>query len=349
VIEIEPPRCSFSSDNAAGVLDEVMAALVEANEGGAVAYGADRWTETAKQRFNEIFDAPTEVAFTWGGTGANVVALASLLRPWEAVIVAASGHINVDECGAVERFSGAKIIDLPSEDGKLRPDQLAPLMSVRGDQHHSQPAVVSITQSTEYGTLYSATEITAICEEAHRLGLRVHLDGARISNATAALGGDLASFTTAAGVDVVSFGGTKAGMMYGEAIVFLRPELAADVRFVRKQAAQLPSKMRFVAAQFNALLADGLWVRSAAHANSMATMLAEQAGQVDQVLLRSMPEVNAVFARLPRAAIDTLQQWSFFWDWDPAIDEVRWMTSFATTPEDVERFVEGLRCVLDGS
>jgi threonine aldolase len=320
VIEIEPPRCSFSSDNAAGVLDEVMAALVEANEGGAVAYGADRWTETAKQRFNEIFDAPTEVAFTWGGTGANVVALASLLRPWEAVIVAASGHINVDECGAVERFSGAKIIDLPSEDGKLRPDQLAPLMSVRGDQHHSQPAVVSITQSTEYGTLYSATEITAICEEAHRLGLRVHLDGARISNATAALGGDLASFTTAAGVDVVSFGGTKAGMMYGEAIVFLRPELAADVRFVRKQAAQLPSKM-----------------------------LAEQAGQVDQVLLRSMPEVNAVFARLPRAAIDTLQQWSFFWDWDPAIDEVRWMTSFATTPEDVERFVEGLRCVLDGS
>ena len=285
------------------------------------------------------------MAFCWGGTGANVVGLQCLLRPWEGVICPDTAHINVDECGAPERFTGAKLLALPTPDGKLRPEQIAPLLHVVGDEHHVQPRVVSITQSTESGTLYRPDEIAALAEVAHAHDLYLHLDGARLANAAAALG-DVRSFTTEAGVDVLTFGATKAGAMYGEAVVFLRPGLGEQVRFVRKQAAQLPSKMRFVAAQFEALLTDDLWVRSADRANGLALLLAHRlAGRPGVEVVRA-PEVNSVFLRLPSAAaVAELQSWSFVWDWDVAAHEVRAMTSFATTPDDVERFAAGVAAI----
>ena len=337
-----PPAHSFASDNAAGVLPEVMEALAAANDGSALAYGEDRWTERAIDDIRGLFGRPVDVAFCWGGTGANVVALQAMLRPHQAVICPTGAHINVDECGAPERFCGAKLIDVPTPDGKLRPEQIEAQLHGLGDQHHVQPRVVSITQSTELGTLYQPEEVAAICEVAHRNGLLVHLDGARLTNAAAALGGDIGSTTVDAGVDVVSLGGTKAGLMYGEAVVFCTPGLADDVAFIRKQSAQLPSKMRYVAAQFSALLADDRWHSAARHANAMAALLATRVDTVPGVEVSHRPEVNAVFARVPTASLAELQAWSFFWEWDHATTEVRWMTSWQTTAEDVDRFVTGV-------
>ena len=341
-----PPERSFASDNAAGVHPDVMAAIQTANAGHALAYGSDAWTARAIDRFRELFGRDVDVLFTFGGTGANIVGLQCLLAPWHAVICPASSHINTDECGSPERFTGSKLIDVPTADGKLRPEQVTDHLHGLRDEHHVQPHVVAITQSTENGTLYSADEVAALADVAHANGLLVHLDGARIGNATAALGGDVRSFTVDAGVDVLSFGGTKAGAMYGEAVVFLTPGLADGARFVRKQAAQLPSKMRYVAAQFEALLTDDLWIRNGRHANEMAARLADRVEAVDGVKLLRRPEVNSVFASLPRPAIDALQAWSFFWDWDVAADEVRWMTSYDTTDEDLDRFVAGVREAL---
>ena len=262
-----------------------------------------------------------------------------------------AAHIAVDECGAPERFTGAKLIDVAAPHAKLVPEQISEHLHLLGDEHHVQPAVVSITQSTEAGTLYTADEVAAICDTAHAAGLRVHMDGARIANATAALGGTvdaLRATTVDAGVDVISFGGTKAGMMYGEAVVFLDPSLGRDVKFVRKQAGQLPSKMRYVAAQFEALLADDLWISLARSANARAVELADALAGIEGVRLSRRPEVNSVFASLPRPAIDQLQAWSFFWDWDVHIDEVRWMTSWATDADDIAAFVAGVRAVCPG-
>lgn len=344
--DLPAPTISFASDNAAAVHPAVMEALVAANDGSALAYGADAWTARVESRFADLFGRETTVALCWGGTGANVVALQSLLRPWQAVICTDAAHIAVDECGAPERFTGAKLIDVPAPDAKLVPEQISEHLHLLGDEHHVQPAVVSITQSTEAGTLYSVDEIAAICETAHAAGLRVHMDGARIANATAALGGtvdSLRAMTVDAGVDVISFGGTKAGMMYGEAVVFLDAALGRDVKFVRKQAGQLPSKMRYVAAQFEALLADDLWITLAASANARAEELAGALDGIEGVRLSRRPEVNSVFASLDRAVIDRLQAWSFFWDWDVHIDEVRWMTSWATDAADIAAFVAGVR------
>ena len=328
-----------------------MDALVAANHGSALAYGSDAWTERTTQSFSALFDTDVEVALCWGGTGANVVALQCLLQPWQAVICTESAHIAVDECGAPERFTGSKLIGVSAPAGKMTVQQVSDQLHVLGDQHHVQPGVVSITQSTESGTLYRAAEIAEIASVAHEAGMTVHMDGSRIANATAALGGTcdaLREMTTGSGVDVISFGGTKAGMMYGEAVVFLRPELGRDVRFVRKQAGQLSSKMRFIAAQFEALLADDLWLDLAASANAQAHHLATTVAQIEGVTLARRPEVNSVFATLPRPVIDRLQQWSFFWDWDVHIDEVRWMTSWATTDDDIETFAAGVRAALQG-
>jgi threonine aldolase len=349
--ELPPPTISFASDNAAAVHPAVMDAMVAANDGSALAYGADAWTDRVERRFAELFGTDVTVALCWGGTGANVVALQSLLRPWQAVICTDSAHIAVDECGAPERFTGAKLIDVAAPHAKLLPEQITEHLHLLGDEHHVQPAVVSITQSTEAGTLYTADEVAAICDTAHAAGLRVHMDGARIANATAALGGTvdaLRATTVDAGVDVISFGGTKAGMMYGEAVVFLDPSLGRDVKFVRKQAGQLPSKMRYVAAQFEALLADDLWISLARSANARAVELADALAGIEGVRLSRRPEVNSVFASLPRPAIDQLQAWSFFWDWDVHIDEVRWMTSWATDADDIAAFVAGVRAVCPG-
>ena len=337
---------SFASDNASGVHPEIMDALVVANHDHALAYGSDPWTERATQRFRELFNAPVEVCFVWGGTGANVVALQSLLAPWDAVVCTEHAHIAVDECGAPERFTGAKLLTVPSANGKLTAEDVVRSQGGRGDEHHSQPTVVSVTQATECGTVYSPSELSTLCETARAHEMTVHLDGARIANAVAALGCDVRAVTTDAGVDVVSFGGTKNGMMYGEAVVFLTPELGANARFIRKQATQLPSKMRFVAAQFEALLTNDLWLRNARHANSMAVLLADAVRDIPGVSLAREPEVNGVFATLPAAAIAPLQDQSFFWMWDEAEHVVRWMTSYDTTPEDVAQFAARVRAAL---
>jgi len=315
----DAPEGSFASDNAAGVAPEVMAALAEANTPAALAYGQDRWSAELVERFRELFDAPVETLVCWGGTGANVVGLASVLQPWQAE---------------------------PSDDGKLTPESLDRHLPWRGVEHHPQPAVVSISQVTEMGTVYTSEQIAALAEACHRAGLLLHLDGARLANAVAATGDGPDVMVREAGVDVMTFGATKNGAMYGEAVVWLRPELADRARFIRKQAGQLPSKARFIAAQLLALLDDDLWIRLAAHANAMARDLADRVATIDGVVLENEPAANAVFARLPAAAIGPLQDWSFFWPWDPARDMVRWMTSFATTTEDVERFAAGVAAVM---
>ena len=337
---------SFASDNASGVHPAVMDALIAANVDHALAYGDDAWTERATQHFREVLGAPVEVCFVWGGTGANVVSLQSLLQPWNAVACTATAHIAVDECGAPERFTGSKLLTFPSVDGKLTPADVEAAQVGRGDEHHAQATVVSVTQSTECGTLYSVAELTAVCEAAHGFGMKVHLDGARLGNAVAALGCDVRALTIDAGVDVVSFGGTKNGMMYGEAVVFCDPALGANAKFIRKQATQLPSKMRFVAAQFDALLTDDLWIRNAAHANAMAQRLAAATRDIPGVTLAREPEVNSVFVRLPAARIAKLQAESFFWMWDETVDEVRWMTAFDTTEADIDTFAATVRRVL---
>jgi len=342
----EPPARLFASDNASGVHPAVFEALAAANEGHALAYGSDQWTTRATARFRELLGVDAEVVFAWGGTGANVVGLQCLLAPWQAVICAETAHISVDECGAPERFTGSKLLDLPTADGKLRPEQVLAQLHGQGDQHHVQARVVSITQSTEMGTLYGADEIAALAAVCHAHDLLLHVDGARISNAVAALDTDLRSLVVDTGVDVLTFGGTKDGLMYGEAVLFLKPELGVHARFVRKQAAQLPSKMRYVSAQFEALLTDDLWLRNARHANAMARLLADAVADIEGVSVLHPPEVNAVFARLPRAAIEPLADWSFFWVWDAEEDLVRWMCSFDTTEADVERFAAGVAAVV---
>jgi threonine aldolase len=324
-----------------------MEALARANHGHALAYGADPWTERAVGAIRELFGHGVEVAFTWGGTGANVVGLQCLLAPYQAVICPATAHIAVDECGAPERFTGCKLIDVPTDDGKLTPAHVLDQLHGLGDEHHVQPRVVSITQSTELGTLYSADEIGALADVAHGHGMTVHMDGARIANAAVALGMDVRSFTVDVGVDVISFGGTKNGMMYGEAVVYLDAALARSAPYLRKQVTQLPSKMRFISAQFTALLTDDLWLRSAAQANAMAGRLYERVHDVAGVELGAPPAVNSLFPRLPKDAIERLRAWSFFYDWDPAAQQVRWMTSFDTTEDDVERFAAGVRAALD--
>ncbi len=296
------PQGSFASDNAAGVSPEVMEALAAANHGPALAYGQDPWTEAAVARIRELFDAPVEVVLCWGGTGANVVGLATLLQPWQSVLCTDTAHIVVDECGAPARFTGSTITPLPHHDGKLRPEALAPFLDWLGTEHHPQPAVVSISQSTEMGTVYTVDEVAELCDHAHRAGLRVHVDGARIANAVAATGADLRQLIRDPGVDVLTFGLTKNGAMYGEAVVFLRPELAAAAKYVRKQAGQLPSKARFVAAQISALLTDDLWLRNARHANHQAVVLADRLATVPGVVVPRPPEVNAVFAQVPGIA-----------------------------------------------
>lgn len=345
------PRCAFASDNAAGAHPAVMEAVVAANEGHALAYGADRWTASVEAGFRDLFGGSVESFVVWNGTGANVMALATMVRPGDAVVCTDWAHIAVDETGAPERALGAKILTLPSPAAKLVPQQLEDLDHLRGVQHHAQPGVVSITQSTELGTLYSADEIAALCDTAHRMGMRVHLDGARIANATAALGADVAalrSFTVDAGVDVVSFGGTKAGIMGGEAVVYLDPSLAERAKYVRKQVNQLPSKMRFVAAQLAALLEGERWISLAAHANSMAQRLYEATRTIPGVAFDAPPVVNSVFPCLPHEVIDPLRDWCFFWDWDVRRHQVRWMTAWDTTVEDIDRFAAGVRHLLTG-
>jgi threonine aldolase len=338
-----PPDQSFASDNAAGAHPRVIEALRDANVGAALPYGQDPWTTRSSERFRALFEADAEVFYTYGGTGANVVALQCLLAPHEAVICPSSAHLNVDECGAPERFTGAKLIDVPCPDGKLSPGVVRALLQASHDEHQVTPRVIAISQPTELGTLYTVEEIGELARLAHEHGLFLYVDGARIANAVAALGCSVRELTCGAGVDVLTFGGTKNGLLYGEAVVFLRPELAHRARFARKQAGQLASKMRFIAAQFDVLLEDDLWLANAANANDMAGRLASRVAGLPNVEIIRPVEVNGLFARLPAPLLSQLQNWSFFWNWDLNDNVVRWMTSFATSDEDVTRFAEGVR------
>ncbi len=343
-VPVSPER-RFASDNNAGVHPRVLEAIVAANSGHATAYGDDSWTRRAESVFRELFDSEVESFMVWGGTGANVMALATMLSPAGAVLCTDAAHINVDETGAPERVLGSKLIDVPHDNGRLRPDQIREFAHFTGVMHHVQPSVLSITQSTEWGTLYSPEEIGVLCETAHSMGMTVHLDGARIANATAALGGSveaLRSFTIDAGVDVVSFGGAKNGMMHGEAVVYLNTSLARSAPYVRKQVTQLPSKVRYISAQFIALLEDGLWIENATHANSMATRLYERVAGLSAVRLSGPPAVNSLYPVLPADRIDALRDWSFFYDWSVHDHQVRWMTSWDTTEADIDAFAEGV-------
>ena len=325
----------------------MLEAIARANQGHALAYGDDQWTRQCEGAFRDLFGDVTTL-LTFNGTGANVLALSTLLGPVEAVVCTDGAHIALDEAGASERILGAKLMDLPAVDGKLHPEQIDEVAHLLGSPHHAQPAVVSITQSTELGTVYSADEVAAICDAAHRLGMTVHIDGARIANAAAALGGTeamLRSFTVDAGVDVLTFGGTKNGLLGGEAVVFLRPELAGRAEYLRKQVTQLASKMRFVAAQFLALLTDDLWLELAGHANAMARQLYAATTVIPGVELAAPPQVNSLFPLLSPELGKPLQDWSFFWPWDPSRHQYRWMTAWDTTDEDVAGFAGGVAAV----
>ena len=261
------PTASFASDNAAGVCPQVMDALAEANRGPALAYGQDRWTEKGVRDLQDLFEAPVEVLFCWGGTGANIAGLATLVQPWQSIITVDSAHIVVDEAGGPARFTGAQISTVPHVGGKLVPEAVVPFLSWRGVEHHPQPRVLMVSQVTEMGTVYEADELAALADLAHRHDLLLYVDGARLANAVVATGLSVTSMLRDTGVDAVTFGLTKNGAMFGDAVVFLRPELADHARFVRKQAGQLVSKSRFVGAQVSALLRDDLWLANAANAN----------------------------------------------------------------------------------
>ena len=348
------PGRAFASDNAAGAHPRILDAVSEANAGHALAYGDDPLTRRCEEAFAELFDSDVTTRLTFNGTGANIVALAtlqgSLPGPHHAIVCTDWAHIDADETGAPERVLATKLIDLPSPDAKLTPDQLRGLRHLQGVPHHAQPGVVSITQATELGTLYSPAEISALCDTAHEMGFLVHLDGARIANATAALGGTreaLRAFTTDAGVDAVSFGGTKNGLLGAEAVVFLNAAGATGSEYVRKQVTQLPSKMRFLAAQFVAALEDDLWIELADHANEMATELHRLTSVIPGVSLDEKPDVNSLFPCLPADMIGPLREWCFFWPWDISRNQVRWMTSWDTEIGDVEQFAEGVRTLAE--
>lgn len=334
---------TFASDNNAPAAPEILQAISEANEGDAVSYGADAYTERARERLREIFGDGSDAYFVFNGTGANVMALSTLLKPYEAVICPASAHLQTDECGAFERFAGCKILPIESPDGKLRPEHLEPFAGKTPDQHHVVPRVISISQSTEWGTLYTPQEIRELCEFAHSEGWYVHVDGARIANAAAALNMGLRESTRDLGVDVLSFGGTKNGLLFGEAVVYFDKALhGGSAPFARKQGMQLPSKMRYVAAQFLALLEDERWRKYASHANAMAKRLEERLRGVPGVRITRPVECNAIFATLDRRAIPAIQREYFFYAFDEAMPEVRWMTHHATRPQDVDAFADAV-------
>ena len=332
----------FASDNHAGAHPDVLAAIADANEGHAGAYGGDPWTERVEELFREHFGDDARGFCVFNGSGANVTTLDALTRSFEAVICTETAHMHVDECGAPERVAGAKLYTVATEHGKLAPGDVGRWEARRGDDHHAQQRIVSITQATELGTVYTTAETRAIADAAHALDMLLHVDGARLANAAASLGLTLRELTTDCGVDVVSFGATKNGLLFGDAVVFLRPELADGFEFVRKQLGQLASKMRFLSAQFEALLASDLWLRNASHANAMAARLAAAVRELPGIEIMHPVEANGVFARLPRAAIDKLLNElpgePPFHVWDEQAGVVRWMCAWDTSAEDVDEF-----------
>ncbi|MFN7727784.1 MAG: threonine aldolase family protein [Bdellovibrio sp.] len=334
---------SFGSDNHSGVHPKLMQALVLANQDHAPAYGTDDWSQRATLEFQKLFGTSSETFFVFNGTAANVTALSTCVRSFESVLCSAVSHLNVDECGAPEFFTGAKLLPLEHTNGILDLGTLTASLVRRGDQHFSQARVVSLTQPTEYGTCYSVQQIRDICSWAHQEKLFVHIDGARLANAVVALKTSFKEMLTETGVDVVSFGGTKNGLMFGEAVVFLNPTLAESYKYIRKQSAQLPSKTRFVAAQFLAYIKDELWRDIAQHSLAQAQKLRISLEEIRQVEITTPTQSNAVFVRLPKPWIKPLREHSFFYVWNEKTFECRLMTSWDTSHEDIESFVRKMK------
>lgn len=333
----------FGSDNHAGIHPRILEAIISANTEHAPSYGTDDWTEKANAEFKKHFGPEAQVYFVFNGTAANVTALKAMTKSYQAVLCSDVAHIHVDECGAPEHMAGCKLIALPSVNGKLRIEELEKAFIRRGDQHYSQSQVLSITQPTEFGTTYSVEELKALIGWAKSKGLYVHIDGARLSNAAFFLKKTFKEITTDLGVDVVSFGGTKNGLMMGEAVILLNKSLAQDFKYIRKQCAQLPSKSRFIACQFEAYLKDNLWRDIAEHSYKMALRLYESCQGIANLALREVPQSNAVFATIPKEWVKKLRDEYFFYVWDENTFECRWMTSWDTQAADVDGFAQLLK------
>jgi threonine aldolase len=335
-------RC-LASDNFSGVHPEIFEALLRANDGHQPSYGNDPITHRAVQLFREIFGEPCEVFFVYNGTGANTLSLAALTRSFHAILCSEYAHIQVDESTAPEKFTGCKLIPLPAVQGKILPEHVVEKIHRIGDPHHPQAKVISISQLTEYGTVYTPEEVAALSAIARQHGLYLHMDGARICNAAVSLNLPLRSFTRDCGVDILSFGGTKNGMMFGEAVIIFNPELAEHFSFIRKQGMQLHSKMRFISAQFEALLRNDLWKRNATHANQMARLLASRLSQLPGISISQPVQGNGVFALFPPDIIPELQKEVFFYVWNEKRGEVRLMCSFDTSEEEIHQLVNKLK------
>ena len=338
---------NFASDNNAGVHPQILQAIHSVNLGHTVAYGDDPHTEAAVTKFREHFGERIAVYFVFGGTGANVLGIKTVTRPYNAIVCAETAHINVDECGAPENFTGCKLLTVATPDGKITLEQIKSHLHGIGNEHHVQPKVISISQTTEMGTVYTSREIEIISDYAHRNGLLLHVDGARIANAAASLNVSLRELTAQVGVDILSFGGTKNGMMYGEAIVFFDQHLSKNFKYIRKQGMHLASKMRFISAQFEALLSNDLWLGNATHANSMAKLLAAEIEVIPKIKITQKVEANAVFAVIPEEYIPVLQKKYFFYVWNEETSEVRLMTSFDTTEEDIKNLVDDMKNIVN--
>jgi threonine aldolase len=329
----------FASDNNSGVHPDILKAIIEANAGHVIGYGSDWYTEQANRLFRERLGETAEVFFVFNGTAANVLGLSGITRQWNSVITAFTAHIEQDECGAPEKFTGCKILTVDTPDGRINKVMAEKHIHGFGFEHHSQPKVISISQTTEMGTVYSADEIKDLADYAHSKGLLLHMDGARISNAAVTLDLPFRSFTTDAGVDILSFGGTKNGMMFGEAVCFLKPGLANDFRYIRKQGMQLASKMRFISAQYIAYFRNDLWKKCASHSNSMAQILGEQLRNISGVSITQKIQSNAVFVTIPADVAERIRKQYFFYPWNENLSEYRLMASWDTTEEDIDNFV----------
>ncbi len=337
----------FASDNSSGVHPDFLNAMSEVNKGHTLAYGDDIYTERAIQAFKNEFGEDIEVFFTFLGTGANVLGLKSLSQSYNSIICSETAHIFEDECGAVEHFSGSKLIPIPTKDGKLTVELIKPHIRGINIEHHSQPKVISITQVSELGTVYSLKEIKAISKFAHQNNLLVHMDGARISNAAVSLDLPFRTFTKDAGIDILSFGGTKNGMMYGEAVIFFDTTLSQNFKYLRKQGMQLASKMRYISAQFECFFTDNLWKKLATQSNTMAQILAKEINKIPEIELVQQIDANGVFVKIPKKIAQVLQEEFFFYDWDEANDIYRWMCSWDTTEQDIHKFIGFIKTILD--
>jgi len=336
-------RYLLASDNWAGAHPEVLDALIAANSGEEMSYGRDRYTTSLQHIIKSEFGSGAEALPVFNGTGANVVALQSMQPTWGAVICAHTAHINTDEGGAPERVAGLKMLPAHTDDGKLTRTHISEYAHHLGNVHHAQPAVVSITQCTELGTIYTPDEIAEISALAHRHGMAVHMDGARLANAAAALGLPLRALTTDVGVDVISLGGTKSGLLFGELVVVLDPTRSAGIDYIRKSTMQLASKMRYISAQFIALFEDDLWRAGALHANVKAALLRKLVEDIPGLTLTQPTQANAVFAILPPGIEGELRQIADFQTWNPVTGEVRWMCSHETSDTTVHGFAAALR------